>query len=64
MDSHASVGVAVGAPDDTWKLIVFASTKKFWRLLTGIRIKLHEFGRERRSILDILSQIGMTSLLL
>ena len=49
MDSHASVGVAVGAPDDIWKLIVFASTKKFWRLLTGTRIKSHEFGRERRS---------------
>ena len=28
MDAYASVGVAVGAPDDTWKLIVFASTKK------------------------------------
>ena len=28
MDAYASVGVALGAPDDTWKLIVCASARK------------------------------------
>ena len=45
MDATASVGVALGALDDTWKLIVSASARKFWRLL-GARYGFNDMNSE------------------